>query len=134
MALNVSNGKWIWAFQTTAHDLWDYDCSWYQGLINETISGVNTQVVVKTCKNGWLYEINAVTGDLIWAWNPPASVQNAGAEPLPILLAVQPNKLQHDGRRLADGNQQLRANISSVLPHRRIATKLPTVAICHSRL
>ena len=21
---------WIWAFQTTAHDNWDYDCSWWQ--------------------------------------------------------------------------------------------------------
>jgi glucose dehydrogenase len=62
MALNDTNGNWIWAFQTTAHDTWDYDCSWQQALGNETISGVNTEVMWGTCKNGYLYELNALTG------------------------------------------------------------------------
>ncbi len=74
MALNDTNGKWIWAFQTSAHDMWDYDCSWYQGLGNETISGVSTEVLFKTCKNGYLYEINALTGKMIWAWTPPSTI------------------------------------------------------------
>jgi len=74
LALNETNGHWMWAFQATAHDIWDYDCSWWQGMANETISGVNTEVILKTCKNGYLYEINAVTGNLIWAWSPPASL------------------------------------------------------------
>ncbi len=73
LALNMSTGRPIWAFQANAHDLWDYDCSWYEGIANETISGVNTEVILKTCKNGYLYEINALTGDLIWAWSPPAN-------------------------------------------------------------
>ena len=64
--------SWIWGFQANAHDLWDYDCSWSQAMGNETISGVNTQVIFKTCKNGYLYELNAVTGNLIWAWSPPS--------------------------------------------------------------
>ena len=72
IALNMSTGAWIWAFQANAHDLWDYDCSWYQALGNVTISGVNTEVIIKTCKNGYMYEINAVTGNLIWAWSPPS--------------------------------------------------------------
>jgi PQQ-like domain/PQQ enzyme repeat len=72
MALNMTTGQIIWAFQANAHDLWDYDCSWYQALGNVTISGVNTEVVIKTCKNGYMYEINAVTGNLIWAWSPPS--------------------------------------------------------------
>jgi outer membrane protein assembly factor BamB len=73
LALNVTTGAWVWGFQANAHDLWDYDCSWWQGMGNETISGVNTEVIFKTCKNGYLYEINAKTGNLIWAWNPPQS-------------------------------------------------------------
>jgi len=74
LALNMSTGAWIWGFQATTHDSWDYDCSWYQGLGNATISGVNTEFVLKTCKNGYMYEINAVTGHLIWAWSPPSGV------------------------------------------------------------
>jgi len=74
MALNDTNGKWIWGFQTSAHDNWDYDCSWWQAMGNETVGGVSTQVVWKTCKNGYLYELNAQTGALIWAWTPPLSI------------------------------------------------------------
>jgi len=35
---------------------------------------VNTEVVLKTCKDGYLFEINALTGNLIWAWNPPSNI------------------------------------------------------------
>ena len=75
LALNITNGHWIWGFQTTTHDIWDYDCSWWQAAGNETINGVNTPVVFKTCKDGFLFELNALTGDLIWAWSPPTSEQ-----------------------------------------------------------
>jgi glucose dehydrogenase len=73
-ALNTTNGHWIWAFQTTTHDVWDYDCSWWQATGNVTISGVITPVIFKTCKNGFLYELNALTGHLIWAWSPPTNI------------------------------------------------------------
>jgi outer membrane protein assembly factor BamB len=73
LAINDTNGQWIWGFQTSAHDNWDWDCSWFQSLANATVAGVNTQVLIKTCKNGYLYEINAATGHLIWAWTPPTS-------------------------------------------------------------
>ena len=71
LALNETNGNWIWGFQTSSHDVWDLDCSWWQGLGNETVSGVNTQVLWKLCKDGYMYELNAQTGSLIWAYTPP---------------------------------------------------------------
>ncbi len=74
LALNDQTGQWVWGFQTSAHDEWDYDCSWYQGLANETISGVSTEVLLKTCKNGYMYELNAATGKMIWAWTPPSTI------------------------------------------------------------
>jgi glucose dehydrogenase len=74
LALNESTGQWMWGFQANAHELWDWDCSWWQGMGNESINGVQTQVIWKTCKNGYLYEINAKTGNLIWAWNPPSNI------------------------------------------------------------
>jgi len=90
MALNITTGAWIWAFQTTAHDLWDYDCSWWGGLANETIAGVNTEVVLKTCKDGYLFEINAVTGNLIWAWDPPSGTETPGPSRCPLCFPWDP--------------------------------------------
>jgi len=74
LSLNVTNGHWIWGFQTNPHDSWDWDCSWWQGMGNETINGANTPVIFKTCKSGYLFELNALTGNLIWSWNPPSNL------------------------------------------------------------
>jgi outer membrane protein assembly factor BamB len=74
LALNETTGQWIWGFQATAHDVWDYDCSWWQAMGNETVGGQTTQVLWKTCKNGYLYELNALTGALIWAWTPTSDI------------------------------------------------------------
>jgi len=90
LALNVTTGRMIWGFQANAHDLWDYDCSWYWAMANETISGVNTEVILKTCKNGYLYEINAVTGNLIWAWSPPSGVVTPGQARCPVCYMFNP--------------------------------------------
>jgi len=74
MALNETTGKWIWGFQAAAHDNLDYDCSWNQALGNETVNGVQTQVLWKSCKSGYLFELNALTGSMIWAYEPTQAV------------------------------------------------------------
>ncbi len=74
LALNENTGAWVWGFSTSAHDQWDWDCSWWQALGNETVNGATTQVLFKTCKSGYLFELNAQTGSLIWAWTPVQSV------------------------------------------------------------
>src|SRR5216684_3579202 len=76
LALNDTTGKWVWGFQAAAHEVWDWDCSWWQAMGNETVNGVNTQVLWKTCKAGYLFELNAQTGAMIWAWTPPLSIEN----------------------------------------------------------
>jgi hypothetical protein len=80
MAVNETTGQWIWWFQANAHDLWDWDCSWWQAAGNQTISGVVTPVIYKTCKNGYLFMLNALTGHLIWTWVPPTNIQPRCAE------------------------------------------------------
>jgi len=74
LALNDTTGQWVWGFQGATHESLDYDCSWWQALGNETINGVNTQVLWKTCKAGYLWELNAQTGAMIWSWTPPTSI------------------------------------------------------------
>ncbi len=73
LALNDTSGQMIWAFATNPHDSWDWDCSWNQILANETINGVQQEVVMKSCKDAYIYQLSAKTGQLIWYWTPPAT-------------------------------------------------------------
>ncbi len=71
LAINTVTGKLVWAFQTTSHDLYDWDCSWGVILANATINGQNQEVVIKGCKDGKFFEMNAQTGALIWSFTAP---------------------------------------------------------------
>src|SRR5438132_2829512 len=72
MAVDMKTGNFVWAFQTVAHDLWDWDCSWSVLLANATISGQQQKVVYKGCKNGVLYAMDAGTGKMLWYFNAPS--------------------------------------------------------------
>ena len=65
IALNAGTGEMIWAHQTTARDLWDYDCSWNTVLANAKVKGQTKKVVIKGCKNGVVHVLDAATGELI---------------------------------------------------------------------
>ncbi len=97
LALNMTTGQIVWGLQTTTHDIWDYDCSWWQGLTNETISGVSTEVLLKTCKDGYLFEINAQTGNLIWAWSPPSGIETPGQARCPVCYPMNPLNASQTG-------------------------------------
>jgi len=71
VALNATDGKMIWFFQTTPHDLYDFDCGWNTVLGNATISGRTQEAVFKACKNGYVYALDALTGKLLWYFDPP---------------------------------------------------------------
>jgi hypothetical protein len=71
LAINTLTGQVVWAFQTTSHDLYDWDCSWGVILANANVNGQNTQVVIKGCKDGKFFEMNAQTGALIWSFTAP---------------------------------------------------------------
>ncbi|MDA4127095.1 MAG: PQQ-binding-like beta-propeller repeat protein [Thaumarchaeota archaeon] len=75
IAVNIANGKFVWAFQTTSHDTWDYDCSWSVILANATINGQNQKVVFKGCKNGYMYALDAATGKMLWVFNAPSEAR-----------------------------------------------------------
>lgn len=72
LSLDDRTGKIVWAFQTEPHDLWDFDCSWNVVLANATINGAQHKAVIKGCKNGWLYALDAATGALFWAFYSPS--------------------------------------------------------------
>ncbi|HZW84885.1 MAG TPA: hypothetical protein VFE91_03150, partial [Nitrososphaerales archaeon] len=72
LSVNTLTGKINWAFQTTSHDLYDWDCSWGVVLANATVNGQNQEVVIKGCKDGKFFEMNAQTGQLIWSFTAPS--------------------------------------------------------------
>jgi alcohol dehydrogenase (cytochrome c) len=71
LGLNDSSGKIVWAFQTTTHDIEDWDCSWSVMLANATIGGLTHETVLKGCKNGYVYALDAATGHPYWVFDPP---------------------------------------------------------------
>lgn len=75
VALNMTDGKLVWFIQATPHDIYDFDCGWNVALAALVIDGVNSTVVFKACKNGYLYAIRAQTGKLLWYFDPPSVVR-----------------------------------------------------------
>jgi quinoprotein glucose dehydrogenase len=66
LALDARTGKYLWHFQTTHHDLWDYDLATAPKLLTIRHDGKLVDVVAQASKNGFLYVLDRVTGQPIW--------------------------------------------------------------------
>jgi len=66
LALDARTGKYIWHFQTTHHDLWDYDLETGPKLMTIQHDGKMVDVVVQAGKNGFVYVFDRVNGKPIW--------------------------------------------------------------------
>lgn len=71
VAVDVATGKVRWSFQTTHHDLWDFDLP-SQPLLYDLPDGKggSTPVLVQTSKQGMIFMLNRETGQ------PVAKVEN----------------------------------------------------------
>ena len=67
IAIDSATGELVWWFATNPHDLWDMDCSW-GGIIGKS---AGTKVLIKACKNGIVYALDAATGEPVWVYDPP---------------------------------------------------------------
>ncbi|MCS6770212.1 MAG: PQQ-binding-like beta-propeller repeat protein [Candidatus Caldarchaeum sp.] len=66
LAVNVTTGDMLWYYQTTPHDYYNLDCTW------NTVLAKPSNIVVKGCKNGVVYALNASNGNLLWSFDPPS--------------------------------------------------------------
>jgi len=66
VALDARTGKRVWHFQLVHHDLWDMDPSAAPQLTTIRHNGRNRDVVAVTCKTGWVYVFDRMTGEPIW--------------------------------------------------------------------
>lgn len=62
VALKAATGEVAWAFQTTHHDVWDYDLPAQPTLATVTWKGAAAPAVIQPTKQGFLFTLNRETG------------------------------------------------------------------------
>jgi quinohemoprotein ethanol dehydrogenase len=67
VALNADTGHYIWHYQTTPGDSWDYDSATDMSLAEIVIDGRPRKVLLHAAKNGFFYVIDREDGRLVSA-------------------------------------------------------------------
>jgi quinohemoprotein ethanol dehydrogenase len=67
IALKSDTGEYVWHYQETPGDTWDYDAVSPIMAMDLTLGGEKKHVIVQPSKNGFLYVLEAATGKLISA-------------------------------------------------------------------
>ncbi|MFA5911540.1 MAG: PQQ-dependent dehydrogenase, methanol/ethanol family [Vicinamibacterales bacterium] len=65
VALNADTGKYVWHYQTTPSDNWDYNSAQPMILADVTIGNQVRKVLMQAPKNGFFYVLDRATGKLI---------------------------------------------------------------------
>jgi len=66
VAVDASTGKYLWHFQVTHHDIWDYDLDTPPVLLDVKKDGKTIPAVAAMNKSALLFILNRVTGDPIF--------------------------------------------------------------------
>lgn len=69
VALRPETGEYVWHYQTTPGDTWDFTATQHIILADMEIDGRERQVLMQAPKNGFFYVIDRATGELISANN-----------------------------------------------------------------
>jgi alcohol dehydrogenase (cytochrome c) len=63
IALNVDTGKMAWYFQTSPHDMHDYDSAQTPILVDAMFQGKMRKLVLTAARNGYFFVLDRVTGE-----------------------------------------------------------------------
>lgn len=69
VAVNADTGAYVWHYQTTPGEEWDYTATQQITLADLTIDGLKRKVLMQAPKNGFFYVIDRTNGKLISANN-----------------------------------------------------------------
>jgi len=69
IALKPETGEYVWHYQTTPGDTWDYDAAQHMILADLEIGGQVRKVLMQASKNGFFYVLDRASGQLISAAN-----------------------------------------------------------------
>lgn len=67
VALKPDTGEYVWHYQTTPGDTWDYTATQHMILADVAINGEVREVLMQAPKNGFFYVIDRATGELLSA-------------------------------------------------------------------
>jgi quinohemoprotein ethanol dehydrogenase len=67
VAVDADTGRYVWHYQTTPADAWDYDSATDMTLATLNIQGIKRRVLLHAAKNGFFYVIDRENGRLISA-------------------------------------------------------------------
>ena len=67
VALNADDGSYVWHYQTTPGDSWDYTATQHMILADLQIAGEPRKVIMQAPKNGFFYVLDRATGEFISA-------------------------------------------------------------------
>jgi quinohemoprotein ethanol dehydrogenase len=67
IAVKADTGEYVWHYQTTPADTWDYDSVSPMTVVNLTWEGKERRVILQPCKNGFFYVLDASSGQLLLA-------------------------------------------------------------------
>ena len=89
VALDLETGERVWHFQTTHHDVWDWDLPAAPVLTDITVDGRAIKAVSLPTKQSWLYVFDRETGEPVWPIEeipvPPSDI------PGEVLSPTQPH-------------------------------------------
>ena len=63
IALNVDTGKMAWYFQTSPHDMHDYDSAQTPVLIDAPFNGEMRKLAITATRNGYFFVVDRITGE-----------------------------------------------------------------------
>ena len=69
VALRPDTGEYVWHYQTTPGDAWDFTATQHMILADLQIDGTTRKVLMQAPKNGFFYVLDRVTGELLSAEN-----------------------------------------------------------------
>jgi quinohemoprotein ethanol dehydrogenase len=81
LALKPDTGEYVWHYQTTPGESWDYTATQHIILADLTLKGQPRKVLMQAPKNGYFYVIDRATGELISAKNFVPISWSTGIDP-----------------------------------------------------
>lgn len=66
VCLEAKTGKRVWHFQTTHHDIWDYDPPAAPTLTDITVGGRRISALAQVTKQGFVFVLDRATGKPVW--------------------------------------------------------------------
>jgi PQQ-dependent dehydrogenase (methanol/ethanol family) len=101
VALRPDTGEYVWHYQTTPGETWDYTATQHIILADLQIDGKERKVLMQAPKNGFFYVIDRVTGELISA-QPYAQLTWATAVDMESGRPIEtPNARLFDGKNIS---------------------------------